>query len=254
MSFRAALIMLFVCFSVEAEDKGWLWYDGVLTVEEPEEAKQKTEKSPAPVKETEWEKAKKSNEALKKSFSDSTDIFMHKPTVENALKAQLLQRKILNKATEASKSWTIAALMDPSLIPQSENPNNLHRKIWKEEEAAENLSLLKAASQHWGLLFEVQPGCKFCERFAPILKEFSEITGFQILAVSKSGQDYGSFKGMVDPGILAPLNPEGLAPTVYLVNSLGTKIFPIARGMVSSDDLVINILRGIKWKEEGEIT
>lgn len=259
MSFKMMMLVIVLSLSIQADEKGWLWYAGVPAPETQVTDKRNEDVpvrenpvSPQKKKETTWERSKRENEALKQSFVKATDIFMADPTLENALEAQRLQRVIMNRATVASKAWGIAALMDPALIPQSENPNNLHRKMWKEKEEADTLALLKEASKNWGILFETREVCPFCTRFAPIVHEFSTLTGFQVLAVSESGKDYGPFKGVKGVELLKDLNPENLVPTVYLVNSAGTKIIPVARGMVSPEDLIRGVKDGIQWKDEGE--
>ena len=84
--------------------------------------------------------------------------------------------------------------------------------------------------------------CPYCERFVPIVKEIGDDYGFQVLAVSENGENYGPFKGVKDTGILHNLNEEGVVPLLFLVHKDGKRIYPIARGITDADKIAENIL------------
>ena len=196
--------------------------------------------------------AKGRNEALKKQLEDAIDQLLDKPTVENAIIAQRMQKLVMDRGEEVSRAWVMAALVDSGLIKMEENPNVLHREIAKAENAGKEAKILQAYAKEWGLVLWWRHNCPYCTKFVPIIQSLQQAYDFQVMAVSETGEDYGPFKGQGDmQGIFRKLNPEGLAPILYLVHRNGDKIIPIAKGLKDADTIKENILL-YKRMEEGQ--
>ena len=227
---------------------GFLWY-GKLLEKELELDKTLEEKiNKAPL--TNLEEAKLRNEKLKQKLEDAIAIMLDSPTIENAILAQKAQKLVFDRSESVSEAWLIAALMDAGLVSKEMNPNILHRRISKEEKEKQYINELQEIAKDWGLFFYVMPNCKYCEQFTPIILELSQETGFQVLAISEYGMDYGGFKGQKNNGFLDQLNPEKLAPVLFLVNKDGKTLYPIARGLTDISKLKENILNMIKIDNE----
>ena len=154
-------------------------------------------------------------------MEDAIDIAVDNPTLQNVMRAQRIQKIVMDKAEALAQQWVRVALVDDTL--ESENPNHLHRTIQKQEKEKNQLKILQEMAQNFGLFFYVQESCVYCQTFLPIVKELSQETGFQVLAISNSGQNFGPFEGAPDTGLLDFLNPKKISPTLFLVSRDGKK-------------------------------
>ena len=217
--------------------QGFLWYKDLPPQKksEPESQKQQQTKIIG-------NDAKLRNQALKKELDDAIQEALDQPTLTNAIKAQRIQNKVFKKSEQFSKVWMLAALLDPDLLKAEDNPNVLNNKLAKDEKKIIDRGTLQKIAKDWGLVFYVKEDCVFCERFAPIIAEFSSEYQFQVLAVSDSGNKYFSFKGAKDSGLIAKINPLKETPMLYMVHQNGQRIYPIARGLTDSEKIKDNIL------------
>jgi len=59
--------------------------------------------------------------------------------------------------------------------------------------------------------------------------------------MSRKGASYHGIESVIDNGKLDFINPKLEAPVLYLTSSNGKEIFPIARGINNSDQIIQNI-------------
>ncbi|KJV73266.1 conjugal transfer protein TraF [Orientia tsutsugamushi] len=169
-------------------------------------------------------------EELKEQFNRAQRIALDNPTLENVIIAQRLQKKIMEKAHKFATMWQLATLLDYQLINAHEPSNSLHRKLYQEKSEQKNDSKLKNIAKNWGLILQVKEDCLLCKAFMPIVHGFANKYAFQLLAVSKNNE------------LLNKLNPKHVVPVLYLVASDGKKIYAVARGIISEDKIIDNIL------------
>ncbi|QES96052.1 conjugal transfer protein TraF [Orientia tsutsugamushi] len=169
-------------------------------------------------------------EELKEQFNRAQRIALDNPTLENVIIAQRLQKKIMEKAHKFATMWQLATLLDYQLINAHEPSNSLHRKLYQEKSEQKNDSKLKNIAKNWGLILQVKEDCLLCKAFMPIVQCFANKYAFQLLAVSKNNE------------LLNKLNPKHVVPVLYLVASDGKKIYAVARGIISEDKIIDNIL------------
>ncbi|SPR02796.1 conjugal transfer protein [Orientia tsutsugamushi str. Gilliam] len=169
-------------------------------------------------------------EELKEQFNRAQRIALDNPTLENVITAQRLQKKIMEKAHKFATMWQLATLLDYQLINAYEPSNSLHRKLYQEKSEQKNDLKLKNIAKNWGLILQVKQDCLLCKAFMPIVQDFANKYAFQLLAVSKNNE------------LLNKLNPKHVVPVLYLVASDGKKIYAVARGIISEDKIIDNIL------------
>ncbi|SPM44540.1 conjugal transfer protein [Orientia tsutsugamushi] len=80
------------------------------------------------------------------------------------------------------------------------------------------------------MILQVKQDCLLCKAFIPIVQSFANKYAFQLLAVSKNNE------------LLNKLNPKHVVPVLYSVASDGKKIYAVARGIISEDKIIDNIL------------
>ncbi|WP_410522903.1 conjugal transfer protein TraF [Orientia tsutsugamushi] len=169
-------------------------------------------------------------EELKEQFNRAQRIALDNPTLENVITAQRLQKQIMEKAHKFATMWQLATLLDYQLINANEPANSLHKKLYQEKSEQKNDSKLKNIAKNWGLILQVKQDCLLCKAFMPIVQGFANKYAFQLLAVSKNNE------------LLNKLNPKHVVPVLYLVASDGKKIYAVARGIISEDKIIDNIL------------
>ena len=194
-----------------------------------------------PIKTKEAEAAKR-NEALKQKLEGAIQVMLDKPTLDNAITAQRIQKEVMDRSEEVAKTWVLASLVDAGLITPDTNPNVLHRDLARKNKEKADAEKLQAIAEEWGLFLYVMDKCIYCQRFAPIVKEIQSESGFQVLAISQIGQSYAGFEGRKDTGFLDHLNPDRVAPILYLVHKDGQRVYPVARGLTDSERVKANIL------------
>ena len=216
---------------------GFLWYKETLK-------KQKVERPPKDVvsQSADNNTATLRNKKLKQKLDDAIQTALDKPTVENAIIAQRVQKEVMTRAEKFSKAWMLASLLDQDLLTPRDNPNVLHRKLAQHVTNTNEEKSLKEIARDWGLFFSIKPSCIFCERFAPIVQEFAEKYQFQVLAISDEGAAFAGFSGAKDTGLIANINPVKETPMLYLVHKDGKRLYPIARGLTDSEKIKENIL------------
>ncbi|WP_109234780.1 conjugal transfer protein TraF [Orientia tsutsugamushi] len=179
---------------------------------------------------------------LKEQFNRAQRIALDNPTLENVIVAQRLQKQIMEKAHKFATMWQLATLLDYQLINAHEPSNSLHRKLYQEKSEQKNDLKLKNIAKNWGLILQVKQDCLLCKAFMPIVQGFANKYAFQLLAVSKNNE------------LLNKLNPKHIVPVLYLVASDGKKIYAVARGIISEDKIIDNMLAIDRYYHKLETT
>ena len=257
------MIKLISCFVVilisgesyaffEKKPEGFLWYNEKLQKEKTKKADQalakNTEAIPTPQNENKQQKEvadwDRRIEDLKERFNVAERRAIDNPTIGNVIVAQRLQKEIMEKSEKFANMWQLATLLDHELSNNEEHSNILHRKISEQTKKQKNDDKLKTIARSWGLILQYDNDCPHCHAFAPIVREFAETFGFQVLAVSRAGNDFAGITGIKDTGFIASsgLNPNQEVPVLYLMSSNGDIIYPIARGINNIGQIADNIL------------
>lgn len=222
------------------EQRGFLWYEEHLISPKASKA---TKPLKQPINTTKASWAKVQIDLLKQELDDAINIALVSPTVQNVAKAQLVQKKVMDRSSYFADMWSLASLLDLQINSNNQNPNVLHQQIAKQEKHESFSFELSKMSQNFGLFLYVIEGCQYCQKFAPIVKELQDQTNFQVLAISQEGKAYGPFLGAKDSGIMTHLNPQNLAPMLYLVSKDGKQIVPVARGLTDLEQVKENIMQ-----------
>ena len=217
------------------QPSGFLWYKDEAPIQQKANDKPSAQLSKP-------EAAKARNDALKSRLDDAIAVVLDEPTVENALAAQRMQKIVMDRSEDVSKVWMLAALIDSKLIRGDMNPNVLHRSLQQEEKSQQREELLKSMNSQWGLFLSVTDGCIYCQKFLPIIEQLQQEINMQVLAISRTGKDYGPFKGAEDTGLMSHLNPEGIYPLLFMANKDGKRIYPVAKGLTEIDKIKENMI------------
>ncbi|WP_051965340.1 conjugal transfer protein TraF [Rickettsia tamurae] len=183
---------------------------------------------------------------LKQKFNRAQRQALDNPTLTNVIIAQRLHKQILDKSHQFATMWHLASLLDYRLTNIHEPANSLHKRLYEIRQDTENSEKLRFLAKNWGLILQVNQDCNYCHAFSPIVREFADKYGFQLLLVSNNGENFTNLRTIKDTGLLNKLNPAHFIPVLYLVASRGTQIYPVARGIISEDKISENILAVVR--------
>lgn len=186
-------------------------------------------------------------EALKKEFNRAQHKALDDPTLENVIIVQRLHKQILEKSHKFATMWQLATILDYKLVNMDEPVNSLHKKLYEVRQEEENSKKLKFLAKNWGLILQINQGCNYCQVFTPIVREFADKYGFQLIFVSNSETRFQGMPTIKDTGLLQTLNPAKLVPVLYLVDSSGKQIYLIAKGIISENKISENILLIVQY-------
>ena len=224
--------------------EGFNWYSEKQVMQKEKEIKKPAAES------TKTEQKAKELPEYEKNIRDLQDRHekahrqaLDNPTNENLLTELYLEKEMMNKSRLYSERRVAVAMLDSKFTNMKEHSNVLHRSIQEQVDSQDMLKKLSKLSKDWGLILQVQDGCAHCHGFAPIVLEFANNYGFQLLAASKDGDDFEQIKGVKDRGEMVMFNPNKVAPILYLVKSDGKEVIPISRGIHSEDEIIIQIKR-----------
>ena len=221
--------------------QGFNWYN-----EKPEQKKEKVENTQkqetaqtAPAEDLPvYEKNIRSlQERHKKAHRQALD----NPTTENILTEMYLEKEMMQKSQLYGERRVALAMMSSQFTDMKAHSNVLHQRVQDEIEDKEIHQKLSKLSQEWGMILQVSEDCPHCHAFAPIVLEFAQKYGFQLLAANKKGVDFKGIKGIDDNGEMLMFNPTRETPLLYLIKSNGREVFPISRGINSANQILANI-------------
>ena len=227
-------------FNWNSPFEGWHFY-------KPREIKQTSsvQKKSSSLEKQDIQKSISYEERLKKwqkTFKEAKARALYEPTFHNIEMVQSLQREITDRALLFGEKWREVSLQKGILEYEQANGNPLYLDIQhiQEEKTLKNF-WKQAQNQKFGLFFLTKKGCPYCEKFAPLVGSFSEVSGLSVLEIFDSIPT-GYFNARPDNGIIKALNPQGIFPMLFVVDSKRKQFHPLARGLISLSDLNKNAL------------
>lgn len=165
------------------------------------------------------------------------------PTKENIKHYKEIQDQVTNRASEFSKTWQTVVLENPELNYSLQHPtNNLAKQVEQDQAHANEEKVIREFARHYQLYFFYKSTCPYCQRFAPILKNFAENYGFNVLPITTDGISLPEFPGSyVDQGESRIYNVT-VEPTLFAVNPMTHQGMRIATGLTSQEELKQNIM------------
>jgi conjugal transfer pilus assembly protein TraF len=229
------------------DPEGFLWYKDTLEQTQPLKKSKKDSKELTPE-----QKAVERNKSLSEKLDIAIHVALDTPTLENVIAAQKLQQQVINKSEKFSKAWVIASMLNPQNQDPGSNPNSVHQQLLKFEKAKKMKEIFKTLSEDYGLFYVWQPGCPYCDRFLPMVRDFSKKYGFDVLAISKQGGQVQGLKSIPDNGFIDRYNVQGTYPALFLVHYKSKQVLPLAWGMTAVTEMEETLWRLIQYISEGE--
>lgn len=227
-------ILCVVFFNSYADDTyynkhatGWHWYD------DPKEQGENDDNSnPA-----------ETMDAVKATIQRSLDKAVLNPSVSNVSDYLTLQNQMMQKANLFKSAWKAALLQHPELDYSLIHPTNTIAKQveYDQENKNEEMAIKKLADES-GLFFFYRSTCPYCQRFAPIVKDFAEHYHITVIAITTDDNSLPEFPNSYpDQGQAAKFHVT-VEPSLFAVNPYTREAYPVSYGLMSEVDLKKRIL------------
>ena len=176
--------------------------------------------------------------ALQEKVKQSLDQAILNPTLENVGNYIQLQNQISTQANRFAQVWKTVLLKNPTMDFSMQHPtNSIGKQVYLDQNHEQEERALHNLSIHSGLFFFYRSTCPYCQRFAPIIKDFSQRYGITVIPVTTDGvslPDFPNSRG--DQGQAAQLGVT-VEPALFTVDPRQKRIVPVGYGLMSEDEL-----------------
>ena len=262
---RLFVVFLFLCFNSAVtfaetpffndHARGWFWYEDPEETEGLLEKPQEKPATPLTVKEKEDDsskpKPKTATERLKDvqvHLSELKAKAILEPTRGNVKAYQEMQMKVMNQSQAFSDAWLLNVFMNPALDEAVKNPTaQSARFVVYENERQETLNLIKGLKQTYGLFYFYSGSCSYCRAFGPIVKQFADKYGWEVMAISLDGAPSEIFPNWQPDNGIAENWDVQTVPAVFAINPETNHVIPVAHGFTAIDAMekrIVTIVKG----------
>ncbi len=220
----------------ERNAEGWHWYQDPMIEEEKEIKPEDTD-----------HKSSLTATEIVKSYAQELEKRLHtawvNPTYKNLRDYQEMQKDLMGRSETFSNIWMQVLYQNPYLDYTIGFPvNQKGRHVYLDNQKQMVQETIQSLKESFGLFFFFKSGCAYCEAFAPIVQQFSQNTGWEVLAISIDGSQLPGFKQVVvDNGLFAKLQ-IGVLPALFAVNPKTQAMLPIAYGLTSIEEMESRIM------------
>ena len=213
--------------------RGWHWYESLPVIDEEEAESQKA--------------ISKTPSQTLKAYQDELEKRLHtawvSPTSKNIQAYQEMQKDMVDRAKLFSTRWMQNVFSQPELDHTLVSPvNHQARHVKIDQEKQKIHQTIQGLSQEYGLFFFFSSDCLYCHQFAPIVKQFSQLYGWEVMAISLDGGSIADFpEAQPDNGLSQIWDIKSL-PSLYAVNPRTQEAVPIAQGLTSLDEMETRIM------------
>jgi len=146
------------------------------------------------------------------------------------------------RALEAGKTGLSAPALNSLSLPESRAPTTTDHAVQSTSPVWYSLSNgRKVNQQDWKVVLFMQSTCQYCRQFAPVLKAFSQQTGFDVFPISLDGKGDVEFPHVLPatPDVMVEYFQSGLpvaTPTTFLTNVNTMETWPLLQGAAAADE------------------
>lgn len=206
--------------------RGWHWYE---LLKKPEKEKQKSVQRKDPIQ---------ALNQLQQSLETAKATAIMQPTETNLKTYIELQNQVAQQSSIFAEQWQRVLWKYPELDYSLVKPTGLLAKqTYLDDRKTEIQKTVQAFAKTHGLWFFFRSNCPYCHHFAPILKQFAEQYGFQVLAVSVDGGTLSEFPTpQFNQGQAEKLKVTSV-PALFSVNPKTQEIQPVGYGLMTLQEL-----------------
>ena len=235
--------------------RGWFWYEDPEPTEDLLEKPREEPASPLTLKEDDSSKPKPktATERLKEvqvHLSELKAKAILEPTRGNVKAYQEMQMKVMNQSQAFSDAWLLNVFMNPALDEAVKNPTaQSARFVVYENERQETLDVIQGLKQTYGLFYFYSGSCSYCKAFGPIVKQFADKYGWEVMAISLDGAPSENFPNWQPDNGIAENWDVQTVPAVFAINPETNHVIPVAHGFTAIDAMEKRIVTIVKGEE-----
>jgi conjugal transfer pilus assembly protein TraF len=232
----------------ERHSEGWAWGNDP-TIQEKKNKKLKVPKKPEiktaqpvpsaptylfpPINkaiEDPQEEMKRVRNIIEKAYFRAT----LQPTRENIKKFMQIQHQMTEQSGVYAQVAKRTVWQTPELDYTLQRPTSQTAlNVWSESYRQDRKKQLKIIAKEYGMYFFFSKNCPYCQRFAPMIKRFSQQYNFHVLPFTLDGGGLPDYPNPAyDLRLAKKLNVKS-TPAIYLVNPSKGKVHPIAFSLIS---------------------
>jgi conjugal transfer pilus assembly protein TraF len=205
---------------------GWHWY------QDPEE------NQPNPSDSTVTPDPIATMEALHHQVQKTLDQAILNPTEDNIRQYIALQNQLGERAQRFAEVWKSVLLNSPELDFSLQHPtNNLAKQIDLDQARQQENAAIHQFAQHNGLFFFYRSTCPYCQRFAPILRDFSSRYGLSVIPITTDGISLPEYPHSHSDQGQAERLKVTVEPALFTADPQTHRIIPVSYGLLSEDEL-----------------
>ena len=158
---------------------------------------------------------------------------------------------MMNQSELFSKAWVMNVFTNPSLDETIKNPTaQTARFVVYENERKHTESTIKGLKNSYGLFYFYSGSCAYCKAFSPIVKQFADKYGWEVVAISLDGAPSDTFTSwQADNGIAKQWDVKNV-PAVFAINLETNDVIPVANGFVAVDEMEKRIVTIATYEEK----
>ena len=223
--------------------RGWHWYEQMPVVEEEAPRQAQEQGTQAKVVAS----APKPPTEMVKAYREELENRLHRawvdPTHKNIKSYQEMQKDMMDRSKVFSHTWLQTVFQNPELDHTLVSPvNQQARHLQLDLEKERTRKTIKALSEENGLFFFFAEDCPHCHTFAPIVKRFSELYGWNVIAISVDGGSLPEFPDAQNDNGLFRAWEVKVLPSLYAVNPSTKTVIPVAYGVTAMDEMENRIM------------
>ncbi len=230
-------------------EKGWHWYEP-QEIEEKQELAVETAKA-APEKSIKKKSPKEIVASYREELENRLASAWIDPSPEKIRAYQEMQKDLTDRSKAFSEGWMQNVFLNHALDHTLVSPvNQRARHVHLDLEKRQVKETIQSLAKEYGLFFFFSGNCEYCHQFAPIVKQFSEQYGWEVLPISLDGGQLELFpNAQPDNGLFEQWQPgeQGqVMPALFAVNPNTGHVIPVALGMTGIDQMEIRIMSLVK--------
>jgi conjugal transfer pilus assembly protein TraF len=189
-------------------------------------------------------------DAVRQAIEQALDKATLDPTPENVKAYIALQNQVSDRASRFAQVWQAVLLQAPGLDYSIAHPTNqIGQQVYSDQKRHAEDAAIHQLAQHSGLFFFYRSTCPYCQRFAPIVRDFTDKYHIPIVPITTDGIALPSFpRSQVDDGQSAKFGVQ-VEPALFTVDPYTHQAVPVSYGLTTEDELRSRILAIANAKE-----
>ena len=182
--------------------------------------------------------------ALRRMLEEARAEAILDPTPEKVTAYLRLQQETLQRAAAFSDAFRRTVWATPELDYTLKRPvGALAKQVWSDGRREARDTALARLEERYGLIYLGHAGCAGCKVFGPLLRAFATRHGFDVLAVSLTGEALEGWpEAVADNGRAARLGlGNAPVPALVLFDTMTKRVLPVGFGVMAEDEMAERI-------------